>query len=436
MDTKAFIENQVAYFKKHASSNPNLLGVEFEHFLIDRETLRSYSYFEPGGQKEIVQRLLKNNKNWRLILEEEGYPLGLEKDGSTITFEPGGQMEISLKTFHKIADVEAAYKDIIDDIYAELAPNQILASVGYHPKTKIGELPILPKKRYEMMYEYFKTHGGKSHNMMKGTSATQVSIDYSDEADFIKKYKVAHFLAPVLASLFDATPIFEGEVYDKENARVAVWEETDPPRSKLVPGVISSTFDFSSYGEYLLDVAPILINKDGVDLYTGETTLRELLPNHDFNEKELEHIQSMVFPDARLKKFIEIRMADALPYPYGLAVVAMIKAIFYTPSLLDKLYEQAQSFSDTWVLEQNKGLIENPVRVDNNFVALKKSIMEEALNVIPKEEKSYLESFFKLIDEHGSVAKWLKSLYMYDRELFTQTIEVPCSGQERGKVCI
>jgi len=253
MDTKTYIDLQVAYFKEHARANPNLLGVEFEHFLIDNQTLRSYSYFETNGQKEIIQRLLKDRRGWRLILEEEGYPLGIEKNGSTITFEPGGQMEISLKPFSKISEIDAAYKDIIEDIYAHLAPNQILASVGYHPKTKIDTLPILPKKRYQMMYEYFKTHGDKSHNMMKGTAATQVSIDYSDEADFVKKYKVAHFLAPVLASIFDATPIFEGEVYDKENARVAIWEETDPPRSKLVPGVISSTFDFSSYAHIFFD---------------------------------------------------------------------------------------------------------------------------------------------------------------------------------------
>ncbi|QNO14054.1 glutamate--cysteine ligase [Alkalicella caledoniensis] len=427
MDVKTYIEHQVEYFKKHARTTDKLLGVEFEHFLVDRETLRSYSYFEPGGQKDIVQGLLKNNSNWRLISQQDGYPLGLEKDGSTITFEPGGQVEISIKPFEKIAEVDAAYRRIIDDIYSQMLPNQILVSVGYHPKTEIATLPILPKKRYEMMFEYFKNHGAKSHNMMKGTAATQVSIDYCDEADFVKKYKVAHFLAPVLASLFDSTPIFEGKIYDKENPRVAIWEETDPVRSKLVPGAISKTFDFRSYAEYLLDVPPILVNKDGVDIYTGEATLRELLHRYDFSEKELEHIQSMVFPDVRLKKFIEIRMADALPYPYGLAVVAMIKGIFYTPSLLDKLYEKAKGFDDQWVLEQNKGLIEMPVKVDETFIALKKNLMEETLKVVTNEERYYLDDFYKLVNEYGSVANWLKELYRNDRDLFIKTIEVPSS---------
>ena len=424
MDIQAYIDEQVAYFKTNASSNGSVLGVEFEHFLVEKDTLRSYSYFEPGGQKDIVNRLLKN-KNWKLISQESGYPLGLEKDGSTITFEPGGQVEISLKPLAGVLEVKKAYDEIINDIYSEMTPNQFLVSIGYHPKTKIAELPILPKNRYQMMFDYFKTHGAKSHNMMKGTAATQVSIDYSSEEDFIKKYRVAHFIAPILASLFDSSPIFEGEVYEKENARVSIWEETDPPRSKLVPGVLSTSFSFESYAKYLLDVPPIFIIKDGAEIYTKEATLKELLAKYKFSEKELEHILSMVFPDVRVKKFIEIRMADALPYPYGLAVVAMIKSLFYTPSILDKLYEKSLSFSDDWVLEQNRGLIESPINVDNTFVELKKIILDETLRVIDKEEIPYVTSFIALINEHGSISNWLKKLYINDWDLFRETIAVP-----------
>lgn len=424
LDIHKYIKGQIAYFKRNASSNGNLLGVEFEHFLVDKDTLRSYSYFEPGGQRDIVKGLI-NNKKWNLISQENGYPLGLEKDGSTITFEPGGQMEISLKPLVKVSEIKEAYEDIIEDIYSEMSPNQILTSIGYHPKTKIAELPILPKNRYQIMFDYFKTHGAKSHNMMKGTAATQVSIDYSNEEDFIKKYRVAHFIAPVLASLFDSSPIFEGELYAKENLRVAIWEETDPPRSKLVPGVLDTRFDFEGYAKYLLEVPPIFIVKDGVELYTKETPLKELLAKHQFTEKELEHIMSMVFPDVRVKKFIEIRMADALPYPYGLAVVEMIKGIFYTTEVLDELYEKSLLYNDDWVLEQNRGLIEDPVKVDNTFLDLKKTIIEESLKLVSEEENIYLQNFFALINEHGSISNWLKNLYINNLNLFKETIAVP-----------
>lgn len=424
MDIQAYIDWQIEYFKRNASSNGSVLGVEFEHFLLDRETLRSYSYFEPSGQKDIVTSLV-NKKNWKLISQENGYPLGIEKDGSTITFEPGGQMEISLKPLAEVSEIKKAYDEIIEDIYSEMTPNQMLVSIGYHPKTKIAQLPILPKNRYQMMFDYFKTHGAKSHNMMKGTAATQVSIDYSSEEDFVKKYRVAHFIAPVLASIFDSSPIFEGEVYDKENARIAIWEETDPPRSKLVPGVLSTKFDFRSYSEYLLDVPPIFIIKDGVEIYTKEETLRMLLAKYQFTEKELEHILSMVFPDVRVKKFIEIRMADALPYPYGLAVVSMIRGIFYNPDILGRLYEESLLYSDEWVLEQNRGLIEMPVKVDNTFMRLKKTLIGETLKVVSKDEKIYLQALLTLIDEHGSISNWLKKLYINDRGLFCEAIAVP-----------
>lgn len=431
MDVNKYIETQVEYFRKNSRPNgKSYLGVEFEHFLVDRESLRSYSYFEAHGQKEIVEGLLKKNNGWKLISEEDGYPLGLEKDGSTITFEPGGQMEISLKTFERIQDVQAAYQEIIDDIYTQLMPSQMLVTIGYHPKTKIEELPILPKKRYGMMFEYFKTHGAKSHNMMKGTSSTQVSIDYINEEDFIKKYRVAHFLAPVLADIFDSTPVFEGEIYAKENARVAIWAETDPPRSKLVPGTLSTKFDFKSYAVYLLDVAPIFISKDGKEIFTREATLRELLKEYTFTEKELEHIMSMVFPDVRLKKFIEIRMADALPYPYGLAVVAIIKGIFYNSTILEEFYKKALLFDDSWVIEQNKALINNPQKVDQTFTELKNIILSDVVEVLPEDEKKYVEPFIDLIKEHGSVAKWLKDMHKATPKLFAKTIEVPCSKKE------
>lgn len=424
MDIQTYIDWQIEYFRRNASCNGSMLGVEFEHFLVDRQTLRSYSYFEPGGQKDIVMGLLKN-KNWKLISQENDYPLGIKKDGSTITFEPGGQIEISLKPFVEVSEIKKAYDEVVEDIYSEMAPNQMLASIGYHPKTKIAELPMLPKNRYQMMFDYFKTHGAKSHNMMKGTAATQVSIDYHSEEDFVKKYRVAHFIAPVLASIFDSSPIFEGEVYDKENARIAIWEQTDPPRSKLVPGVLSTKFDFKAYVEYLLDVPPIFIIKDGAEIYTKETSLRELLGKHQFTEKELEHILSMVFPDVRVKKFIEIRMADALPYPYGMAVVSMIRGIFYTSNILDRLYQESLLYTDDWVLEQNRGLIEMPIKVDNTFIELKKALIGETLKVVSEDERTYLQALLTLIEEHGSISKWLKKLYINDRTMFCESIAVP-----------
>lgn len=416
MDAKTYIAHQVAYFKSSCQDKPRLLGAEMEHFLIDRDSLRSYSYYEPNGQKELVINLIKHS-GWRLFLEEEGYPLGIEKNGSTITFEPGGQLEISLKPFDSVKAIEKEYLEILGEITEHLLSSQALVSIGYHPKTEISQLPLLPKKRYQMMFEYFKSHGAKSHNMMKGSGATQVSIDFESELDFIKKFRVAHFLAPILSSMWDATPYFEGAKYEGSHARTAIWNETDPKRSKLVKGVLGpkeQPFGFSAYAQYLLEMPPVLVRKNGQDHFTGEQTLKEILESMSFNDAELEHIQTMVFPDARLKKYIEIRMADALPLPYNFSVFAIVQTIFYQPELLDKIYEWSLAYDDAWVEAANLQLAEIPSKFDESFLKMREQLIDLIQLNLALENQEYVFPLLQRIKEYGSVANWLKTLSKED----------------------
>lgn len=431
MNSQKYIENQVDYFKKNGKENPHLLGVEFEHFLVDRQTLRSYSYFEPNGQKDIFTGLIQ--RGWQLTSEENGYPLALEKKGHHLTFEPGGQIELSLGAVNSLEEVDLAYREVMGDVLKELRPNQSIVSLGYHPLTKIGELPLLPKKRYEMMYEYFKNHGALCHHMMKGTAATQVSVDYRDEDDFVKKFRVAHFIAPVLAQLFDATPVFNGEIYPYQNARVAIWQETDIKRSKLIPGVMDTRFDFKSYAEYLLKMEPILIRNGGKDIYMGEQALESFVDDFVWSDSDLEHIQSMVFPDARLKRYIEIRMADALPYPYSLAVPALIKGIFYSDEAVNVLYQMSLAYKDQWVKDQNHRLVQPFVEKDEKFDDLFKCVLEYALKGLDSSEKKYLEMFLEKVSTYGSMATFLKTEHAKGREDFLKAIELDLSSNEKGK---
>lgn len=423
MDAKDYIEIQAEYFKKYARTTRHLLGIELEYFLTDRNTHRSYSYFEPDGTRHIIERLA--DKNWNTIIEEGGYTLGLEKDENTITFEPGGQLEISIKPLENIEEIEEANKSILSDISRELKEGQALVSASYHPKTRISELPILPKKRYHMMFEYFKGHGRLSHYMMKGTAATQVSIDYSDEDDFIRKFRVANFISPVLSDIFDSTVIFEGEIYNNGNLRKAIWNETDRQRSSLVPGSLDKIFGFREYAQYLLNVPPIFIKKDGKAIYTGDKKLKDIIGDYTFSETELEHILSMVFPDIRLKKFIELRMADALPYPYCYAAACIIKAVFFTQKIIDALYEKSLSYRDSWVERQNTSLAENPSSVDDTFLELKDYIIKESPRVLSCDELNYLNPFLDIIYADKSVSNQLKNLYREDIKAFYRAIEVP-----------
>lgn len=432
---ETYIAKQVAFFEAHANPNTKMLGMEFEHFLIDKDTLRSYDYHEPNGQHELLRKLLK--LGWQILLEEDGYLLGIEKDGSTLTLEPGGQVELSLKPLETVAEIDSAYMEVMSEIAQCMAENQVLAGIGYHPVTKISELSLLPKKRYGMMYEYFKSNGAFCHNMMKGTAATQVSIDYRDEADFIKKFRVANYLSPVLASLFDATPFFEGKPTIGRNMRARIWAETDIKRSKLIPGSLTRSFGFADYADYLLKLPPILLYSVGQLVFSDDQRLEDALDLYAFNDKDLEHHTSMVFPDVRLKKFIEIRMPDALPYPYNMAVASLFKALFYNETLLDKYYLKSQAIDDSWVIAQNEALKQTEVNscmaeldVHVNIgetldiMSLKNELLCDAIKALPANEASYLQQVKEIISQDGSFTTYLQRLSQSDPEAFINTITI------------
>lgn len=413
-----YLDKQESFFKQFSRPNPNLMGMEYEHFLVDASSLRSYDYFELDGQRDLLTRL--SQKGWEIILEEEGHILGLAKDGHTITLEPGGQVEISLRPFDKISEIAVAYEGVINEIIREMKPHQRLVALGYHPQSKIESLSLLPKKRYGLMYDYFKGNGTFCHNMMKGTSATQVSIDYKDEADFIRKFRVANYLAPVLSALFDSAPIFEGALTDGKNMRARIWAETDIKRSKLIPGSLTYDFDFKSYAAYLLSLPPILMYSEGTLIHVPDRPLEDLLPLYAFSETELEHHTSMVFPDVRLKRFIEIRMPDAMPYPYSLAITAVVKGIFYHQVNLDKYYQKSLTVDDSWVIRQNECLIKGVESFELD--EMKEAILNDVRAALTEDERMYIDPFAEVIKKEGSMASWLQKLYKNDLEAFKSTI--------------
>ena len=347
---KTVREQLLAYFKSGEKPGKKL-GVEFEHFLVDRETLRSYKYFEKDGQEEMVNKLL--DKGWKVDYEENGHILNASKNGNTLSFEPGGQVEVSVRPLEDIIEIQKEYLMIKAEIESVLKENQILISLGYHPVTKIDELPLLPKERYKFMYEYLHTKGNMARNMMKGSASTQVSIDYVDENDFIKKFRVAYFLAPFIARLFDAAPVFENELYQEKNLRVKIWDHTDISRSKMPPGIFDQQFDYNSYVEYIMGSQPIFMMEEGKIVFMNEKTVEEIEKEMELTENQVIHASSMVFPDVRLKNFIEIRMADALPNPFNFAIPALIKGVFYDQIILEKYYKKSLNLTDLDMINLN-----------------------------------------------------------------------------------
>ncbi|MCH4888168.1 TetR family transcriptional regulator [Acidaminobacter sp. JC074] len=395
---------------RDGETHEEMIGVEFEHFLVDKESLRSYHYDEPGGQHDIVKAMVK--KGWEVDYEEDGNILSIIKSGNMISFEPGGQFEISVKASESLEDIEKDYLVIRSEIETFLNEDQALVSLGYHPQSKIDDLPLLPKARYDLMYDYLHKHGFMARNMMKGTASTQVVIDYKNEADFIKKYRVANFLSPFIAKIFDASPVFEGKIYSENNLRIKIWENTDITRSKYPDGVLNQTFDYKKYAEYIAGIKPVFLPCGGDVVETHEKSMEDLYQEKTLSNKSLIHGLSMVFPDVRLKNYIEIRMPDALPYPYSMAVPALIKGIFYNGSLLDYYYKLSLDYNDHDLVRMEDHIKRDEVfkcglLSSDDFI---KELIEKAGDSLRPSERKYLDQFVEIY-KAGSISDQLKALY-------------------------
>ena len=317
-------------FFKSGCKDEKLLGLELEHFIVDKNGY-SVSYYD--GIEDLLKKIQPKIGE---PIYSEGHLIGIIGPGLDITLEPAGQFETSIGPCKSLTCLLEYYNDFLDVINPVLAEMDFkIVSSGFHPKSSIEDMPMLPKKRYEYMYEYFNKSGTHGKYMMKGTAATQVSIDYKNEADFIKKYRVANILGPAFALICDNTKFFQGEPLNSFLFRTEVWNNVDPKRSMVVPGSLDKSFGFSDYAGYIYTMPPILLMKDNTAFSTGEATNAELFSGKLLTSEDVEHITTMTFPDVRLKKRIEIRTGDSLPFNEALAFTALIKGIFYSKENLD-----------------------------------------------------------------------------------------------------
>ncbi len=338
MDYNKQVKEIVSYIRAGEKDERDFrIGVEFEHFVIDKDTLETISYYGKGGVEESLKEL--EARGWQGTYEGE-YLLGLKNEDKVISLEPGSQLEFSVLPQKSLLHIEREYLNFLEEIIPILErKNQGLITIGYHPVTKIDDIKILPKKRYSYMFEYFRDKGFRAHNMMKGTASLQMAIDYSSEEDYIKKFKIANGLSPILYAMFDNGFYFEGKRWEKYSLRSHIWENCDKDRCGIVEGTFDRDYGYEKYAQYILNRPPIFIDNGRKMYYTGNKLVREIFDPENYSLEELEHILTMFFPDVRTKKFIEIRMIDAIPYPYNLSAVALLKGILYDKDNMDRVYE-------------------------------------------------------------------------------------------------
>ncbi|SCY40273.1 glutamate--cysteine ligase [Alkaliphilus peptidifermentans] len=387
------------------------IGVEVEHIIVDKKTLNSVNFYQENGIESILKKMIVKGYQPKY---EGTYVIGLECDSGVITLEPGGQLEFSIISCSSINEIENIYMEFLENIVPILEEHgQLLMAIGYHPKTSIDDIPFNPKKRYEYMSNHFKGRGKYAHNMMKGTASLQVVIDYSNEEDFIRKYKVANFLSPLLALITDNAPVFEGRIYEKNSVRSTIWDNTDSERGGLLHGAMVEDFGYEKYAQYILNIPPIFIVKDGNIIKTDSLKTEEVMDLYTFNTNEIDHIMSMVFPDVRARKYIELRMADSLPYPLSFAYIALIKGLFYHEDALMYLYKLTEATDDKKLAAYRSNLINDGfmgIFRGKKIYEILSLILDLAKKGLKEEEASYLIPLEQLLMQQKNPAMVSKAL--------------------------
>lgn len=333
------------------------LGVEVEHFVVtDEGEDVPYSSSEGTGISDVLEYLSQFYPE--RMENSEGKLLGLESEDGSITLEPAAQVEISIAPFSDVEDIVAAYERFRSRIDPFLAQHGMhIVHGGYHPTKKAFDLTLIPKKRYAFMDAYFTEIGTVGHRMMRGSASTQVSVDFHDEADAVRKMRIANVLAPILAVVADGTQVFEAESVTSNIARFDLWRQVDPARCGVVPGLFEPGFGVSSYVDWILGTRPIFVTRPAADdpegpalRADGGKTADELYADAPMSKEDIEHALSMFWPDVRLKRFVEIRPADSLPEAQMAGYSALVKGLFYSEESLAAIESRLGVKGDVWPL--------------------------------------------------------------------------------------
>ena len=335
------------------------VGAEFEQFALDRRTGRPLKYAGPGGIRSILQALA-DRYEWEPHYEGDDLT-ALSRVGATVSLEPGGQVEFSSPPVTHLSELQSAYRKYTAEIHSVVNPADVAwVPAGVIPTCKVEEIALGVRRRHAVMAEYLPEHGPMALHMMKATSSTQVAFDYSDEADAMKKFAVALTLGPVANAIWANSPVYAGRTTEWVSYRGCVWQGMDPARSGLLVPQLQRGMSFQTWIDYLLDV-PMLFHAIGGEFeHAHDCTFREFMARgiggHFPSRVDWELHLTTVFPEVRLKHFLEVRGADANPLPLALAVPALWKGLLY--GSLDDAAALAKRFAP----EQLPGVCEGAYR--------------------------------------------------------------------------
>lgn len=398
----------VAYFESGAKPCKGEVGIELEHTLIHADG-RAVPYHEEQGEHGAAWVLEQLAADYPLATHDaEGDLLGVARDREAITLEPAAQIELSAGPFARLSDARECFDAFEQRLNGILEPKGMKAlTTGYHPTTGVEELSLIPKQRYAFMNRYLGAKGPFGVCMMRGSASTQVSIDYSSTEDCLRKLRLAYALVPLLSLICDNSPVFESQPRAHQLIRTKIWQECDPDRCGLVPGIMEPGFTLRNYAEYILDTPAILVPSNDGGWRYSELTFGEIYSTAAMRRPDIEHAVSMLFNDVRLKTYIELRPADALPVPYAVAYAGMIKGLFSAEQSLLSLEQLFEGVNAAAVEAAKQELMRHGYAgktYGRNASELADAIMDIALSGLDGEEREHLQPLADLIERRTTLA--------------------------------
>ncbi len=296
------------------------IGTEHEKFAYHLADLRPLEYEGERGVRALLEGL--GRFDWQPVLED-GRPIALAKpDGSAITLEPAGQIELAgapLENLHQTCHEVTEHLSQVKTLAAEMDIGFL--GLGYNPKWGLDDMPWMPKGRYAIMREYMPKKGRLGLEMMQATCTVQVNLDFCSEASMVEMFRIGLALQPVATALFACSPFKEGRPTGMLSYRSHVWTDTDPDRSGMLPFVFEDGFGFERYVEYILDVPMYFVSRDHRYIDAAGQSFRDFmagklpaLPGQRPIMSDWTDHLTTAFPEVRLKRYLEMRGTDGGPW--------------------------------------------------------------------------------------------------------------------------
>ena len=333
------------------------IGTEHEKLVYKRSDFHAPSYDEPCGIRDMLLNL--ERFGWEPI-EENGKVIAMKGDDGTVSLEPAGQLELSgapLENLHQTCAETGRHLAQVKEIGEACGVGFL--GLGMWPDKTREELPIMPKGRYEIMLRHMPRVGNLGLDMMLRTCTIQVNLDYSSEADMVKKFRTGLALQPLATALFANSPFTEGKPNGFLSYRSHIWSDTDPQRTGMLPFVFEDSFGYERYVDYMLDVPMYFVFRDGKYIDAAGLSFRDflkgdlsVLPGELPRASDwIDHL-STAFPEVRLKSFLEMRGADGGPWNRICALPAFWVGLLYDEGALDAAWGLVKH----WSMEQRERL--------------------------------------------------------------------------------